>query len=340
MYAKLAVFVAFFLFLLSAPSRAQVSSTPCNSVGDGNNCFNSFSPGVTTGVYDFTGSSNGILTVQFDTVLTNFNLSVSLNSTIFPTDLHEFPAGTICVKYYPSEQCVQYDFFGNVGGPNGVPVKNKDYKGLITLTLSYNSDQTPNHPAFGHAPGDITTFTEDILTNYSSDPVTVIITRLKAASLPLDGDPTMGGKTPGLSSVVALDEPATEADSFCSLTLTPTNVASDQKPQVEVSFRLFSGATCSGTALRDKTASLSLSTTDTSGSISFPPLRNVEGNKFHWDNKNTLNEYDISLDGLAPDSGLRQYTVTIISSKFSPQLKHFCVDSDGNFVPSGSGGCS
>jgi len=338
-YTRISIFVAAFLVLSVVPGRAQ-EAPPCGDIGDGNTCFNSFSPGVTTGVYDFTGSFNGILTVQFDTVLTNFDLTVTLNPAIFPLDPHEFPAGTVCIKYYPSDRCIQYDFSGDAtsGGPHGVPVKSKDYKGLITLTLSYDSIQTVNKPAFGHAPGDITTFTEDILTNYSSDPVTVVITRLKAASLPVDGDPTMGGKTPGLSSVVALNEPATETDNFCNLALTATNVASDQKPQVEVAFQLFASG-CAGTAIRDKTATLSLSTKDGNGNIVFPALRNVEGNKFHWDNKTGQNEYDISLDGLAPDSGLQQYTVTIVSTKFPQQSKHFCVDADGVFVQSGTGGC-
>jgi hypothetical protein len=322
-YTRISILVAGFLVLSVAPGKAQ--APPCGDIGDGNACFNSFSPGVTTGVYDFTGGFNGILTVQFDTVLTNFDLTVTLNPSIFPLDPHEFPAGTACIKYYPSDQCTQYDFSGDAasGGPHGVPVKNKDYKGLITLTLSYDSIQTVNKPAFGHAPGDITTFTEDIL---------------KAASLPIDGDPTMGGKTPGLSSVVALNEPATETDNFCNLALTATNVASDQKPQVEVAFQLFASG-CAGTAIRDKTATLSLSTKDSSGNIVFPALRNVEGNKFHWDNKTGQNEYDISLDGLAPDSGLQQYTVTIVSTKFPQQFKHFCVDADGGFVQSGMGGC-
>jgi len=334
-HVRVLIFFAIAFAFLAAPGGAQ---TPCSSVGDGNNCFNSFSPEVTTGVYDFSGGFNGRLVVQFDTVLTSFDLTVTLSHTIFPLDPREFPAGTVCVTYSVSSQCVQYDFTGTAGGPNGVPIKNKDYKGLITLTLSYDSAQAINRPAFGHAPGDVTTFTEDILTSYSADPVPVIVTRLKAASLPLDGDPTMGGRTPGLSSVVALDEPATESDSFCNLTLTATNVSSDQKPQVEVTFKLFASG-CTGTPLRDKTATLSLSTTDGGGNIIFPPLRNVEGNKFHWANKTGQNEYDISLDGLAPASGLQPYAITIISTKFTQRLARFCVDSDGNYVASGTGGC-
>jgi hypothetical protein len=309
------------VFLLSAlaaaPGRAATGT--CSTDGTGDPCPIQFTPGpdgVDTGVYDFFG--NGHLVVKFETVLTTFTLSVSANSVNnpLPLDPKEFPSGTTCV-HYPGG-CIQYDFTGTASGPNFVPVKNKDYKGLITLTLSYFTDQPVQRPAFGHAPGEITTFTEDILTSYSEQPIS-------------EGDPTMGGKTAGLSSVVALNQLLTETDTVCNLTITPTNVPSDLKPQVEVSFRLYGGSTsCPGTGapLRDKTATLSLSTTDSDGSIVFPPVSNVEGNKFHWDNKNGLNEYDISLDGLAPATGLQHYAVTIFSSKFSPRIALFCVDPD------------
>lgn len=333
---KLLGFLVIALLFLAAPGFAGT----CGPT-DSTTCMVSVSPDDTTAVFDFTQGFNGRLVVQFDTVLTNFNLTVTLAfPTTPPLDPREFPTGTVCVTYSVSNHCVQYDFSGTAlsGGPNGVPVKNKDYKGLITLTLSYDSAQAINRPAFGHAPGDITTFTEDILTSYSADTVIEIITQLKALGLPLDGDPTMGGRTPGLSSVIALDEPSTENDSFCNLTLTSTNVSSDQKPQVEVTFKLFASG-CSGTPLRDKTATLSLSTHDSGGNVIFPPLRNVEGNKFHWASKTGQNEYDISLDGLAPASGLQAYAITIISSKFTQQLARFCVDSDGNYVVSGATGC-
>jgi hypothetical protein len=249
-------------------------------------------------------------------VLTTFTLDVTVSHPMnpLPLDTKEFPANTMCVQY-PSNApnfCDQYDFTGSSTGPNGVPVKNKDYKGLITLTLTYNTSPTfiIHNPAFGHAPGDIITFTEDILTIYSEPFIT---------------DPTMGGKIPGLSSVVALDEPLTESDSGC-LTLTPTNNPSEQKPQVEVALKVASGLNnlpCTGTGIRDKTARLSVALTDpsTGDFISFPPLKNVEGNKFHWDSKNGLNEYDISTEGL-PDG---RYTVTVFSSKFSPQSASFCL---------------
>jgi len=299
-----------YMFALFALAIISLYGTQCWAQceeDEGGNCTNTFSPTVTTGTYEFFG--DGRLVVHFETVLTSFSLNVKINHTIDPFDPNEFPAGTVCVKYR-SGQCVQYDFSGFSGGPNGVPVKNQDYKGLITLTLSYvnSSSQTIRNPAFGHAPGDITTFTEDILTNYSTDPIFV--------------DPTMGGKTPGLSSVAALDKPLTDNgnDTFCSLTLTPTNNPSGQKSQVEVALKIVSGSDCSAKGLRDKTASLSVSTSDGTN-VSFPALKNVEGNKFHWDSKAGLNEYDISTEDLADG----RYTVTVFSSKISPQSTDFCL---------------
>jgi hypothetical protein len=292
-------------------------------VTDGTSCTNTVSPTDTTAIFDFQQAGNGILIVQFDTVLTTFDLTVTLNNTIRPLDPNEFPAGTVCVPYTGpggnGGQCVQYDFSGNASGPNHVPVKNVDYKGLITLSLSYDSDQPIHIPAFGHAPGDNATaiYTENILTSYSLLGPPVI-------------DPTMGGKVPNLSSVAAFDEPLVGTSTFCSLTLTPTNNPSEQKAQIEVSLKLVSGANCSVAGLRDKTASLSVSTVDSNSHIVFPALKNAEGNKFHWDNKNGLNEYDISLDGLAPSGPALLYTVTVFSSKIPPQSQTFCVDSDSN----------
>src|SRR5262249_59668935 len=109
-------------------------------------------------------------------------------------DQKDLPAGPVCVPYRgPGEsggQCVQHDFSGTASGPNNVPVKNVDYKGLITLSLSYDSDQPIHIPAFGHAPGDNATaiYTENILTSYSLLGPPVI-------------DPTMRGKVPNLSTL-------------------------------------------------------------------------------------------------------------------------------------------
>ena len=309
------------------------AQTPCGV--EEVNCH-TFTSSSTTFTYNFSDGSH--LTVQFVTVLTMFDLRVGESHPTDSTaicegpcpnpivlDPKEFPSGTVCVRYPTNPQgvCDQYDFTGNAGGPNGVPVRNIDYKGLITLTLSYFTSPTftVHNPAFGHAPGDNATavYTEDILTSYFQAPPPVITLLTSAESSA--SDPTMGGTLPGLSSVAALDEPLTESDTVCSLTVSPTNVASGQKPEVEITFKLFSSSSCSGTALRDKTARLSVSTTDTSGNVTFPALKNVEANKFHWDSKNGLNEYDISTEGLADG----RYNVTVFSSKFSPQSTNFCL---------------
>jgi hypothetical protein len=277
--------------------------------------FSSGGSGVNIGVYDFTGTGDGKLVVSFDTVLDMFNLTVTVNHTIDPTDTTVFPQGTVCVVYATNgSQCDQYDFTGNTSNPvHGLPIKNVDYQHLITLTLSYLTFQTARTPAFGHAPGDITTFTEDILTSYSSDPppptnIGLTLTPVDSS----DGDPTMGGKTPGLSSVVALDEPV-GSGSICNITLNPSGgtYSAALVHDIEVTFQLFSNSDCTGTSLRDRTARISVSTTDTNGNTIFPPLVDKEeANKFHWDNTAGVNEYDLSTLGLPPGT----YTLTIFSS--------------------------
>ncbi len=289
-------------------------TSPSASVA-GPSCTNTFSPTGTTGTYDFSGTGDGVLIVQFNTILTTFMLTVTVDHTIDQIDFTEFPADTVCVPYSANGgKCDEYDFSGNPAvttGPNGVPVKNTDYKGLIMLTLSYFYNGPVRNPAFGHAPGDNATamYSEDILTNYSTSTICG----------QFGCDPTMDGSTPGLSAVAAFDEPFTENDTFCTLTVAPTNNSSGQKPQEEVTLKIASGA-CSGTGIRDKTAHLSVSTLDSNGNVIFPALKNVEANKFHWDNKDGLNEFDISTEGLV--SG-QTYTVTVFSSKISPHSTTF-----------------
>jgi hypothetical protein len=312
MAKRILVLLVLSLALFITPSWAATCIT------DGGNCSNTVSPTDTIAVFDFSSGGNGVLTVQFDTVLTTFTLTVNLNNTIDPLDPTEFPTGTVCVAYSTNgTKCVEYDFSGTgtVGnGPNGVPVKNVDYKGLITLTLTYSTSQTIHTPAFGHAPGDNSTavYTENILTSYY-DP---------NANCFSCEDPTMGGKVPGLSAVAAFDEPTINPSTLCSLTLNATAVGNNgEKPQEEVTFKMASS--CSGTGLRDKTATISVTLIDsnTFNFISFAALRNVEGNKFHWDNKNALNEYDVSLDGLSSGT----YAVTVSSTRFSPGFATFVV---------------
>jgi hypothetical protein len=296
-----------FLVLAFALFGIQCRAATCTGVGNIEvpaSCTNTFSPTDTTGTYEF--FHDGRLIVQFDAVLTTFTLTVTVDHTIDQLSPNEFPPGTVCVTYaLNGGLCDEYDFSGNKSGPNGVPVKNIDYKRLITLTLRYQTFQTINLPAFAHAPGDNATAVYDVnfLTGYSTFP-------------PSPGDPTMIGKLPGLSAVAAFDEPLTENDSFCFVSPMegqPFHIGQE----IEVTFRLTNGLDChTGTPIRDKTASLSLSTMDTSGNTVFPPLRNKEeGNKFHWDHKNGVNEFDLSTEGLAPGT----YTITVFGSKFSPQ---------------------
>ncbi len=279
-------------------------------------CSNTFSPGTTTGTYDFSGTGDGVLIVQFNTVLTTFALTVTVDHNIDPFDPNEFPPGTTaCVPYSTNGgRCDEYDFSGNPAvttGPNGVPVKNTDYKGLIMLTLSYFYNGPVHTPAFGHAPGDNATamYSEDILTNYSTSTICGAFGC---------GDPTMDGTLPGLSAVTALDKQFVEnGDSFCSLSLQTTPFHVGQL--IEVDLRL-TNSTCS-TGIRDKTARFSLSTVDPiTGNVVFPPLQDKEeANKFHWDNKNGLNEFDLSTVGLAPG----HYTINVFSGKISPQTISF-----------------
>lgn len=311
------IFGLFVLVFALFGTQSQAATSTCVATSDLDvppppscpNTFTSGNGGVTTGVYDFTATGDGKLIVSFDTVLDMFTLTVTVNHTIDPLDPNEFPSGTVCVQYSGNgSKCDQYDFTGSANGPNGVPVRNTDYKGLITLTLSYLTDQTVHTPAFGHAPGDISTFTEDILTSYFSE----------------ISDPTMGGKTPGLSSVVALDEPLTvsPSDNICNLSTGGFTFSASTTKEIEVTFQLFSGACNTGTPLRDKTARFSLSYFDPiSGNLVFPPLVDKEeGNKFHWDNTDGLNEFDFGTAGLP--TGVT-YTVTVISSKASPQSTTF-----------------
>ena len=200
MRIRFLAFLAMALALFVAPSWAQ----SCG--GEETNCFTFDSTHTTFTYSNFGGGDTSSLTFSFETVLVAFDLRVGVSHPLdsncgiecTPTialDPNEFPPGTVCVPY-PSNGtgvCDQYDFTGNASGPHGVPVKNKNYKGLITLTLSYDSPGTAHNPAFGHAPGDITTIFRGHLDELFRSSIS--------------SDPTMGGKTPGLSSVVAFDKP-------------------------------------------------------------------------------------------------------------------------------------
>jgi hypothetical protein len=309
MFALLALAISLF------GTQCWAQETGCvTNEGGGITC--TFSPAATTHTFDF--SSDGKLVVSFVTVLTTFTLTATVNHTIDAFDPNEFPVGTVAVTYCNGNQD-QYDFTGSAGGPNGVPVKGTDYQGLINILLIYSTCSGENYtPAFAHAPGDITTFTEDILTFYSSAPFCTEEPPFSNSC----GDPTMGGDTPGLSSLVAAAEPLIETDTFCFVSPTEGETFSAAQVKViEVAFQLSAGAggSCpiTGQPIRDKTAHFSIAMTDSFGNfLSRPVLRDKEeGNKFHWDNKNGLNEFDLSTVGLAPG----HYTITLRSTKFPVQ---------------------
>lgn len=265
-----------------------------------------FSPGITEGIYDFTGTGDGRLVVDFVTVRPpGFTLTVTVNHTIDFLAEGVFPPTTVCVTYVTNgSQCDEYDFSGNAGGPNGVPVKGFNYRGLITATLEYFTAQTAQTPAFLHAPGDNpgAVYTENILTSYSAFP-------------PCGGlcDPTMKGTLPNLSTLAAFDEHL-PSDAFCLVS--PQPPATFQVGQeIEVAFRLTppttSCTTNTGNSIRDKDAQLSV--VDSQGN--FQTIRDrEEGNKFHFDSDDGVNERDLNTKGLLPGT----YTVTLFSDEFSP----------------------
>jgi len=322
------MFKRIFAFLVLAFSLFGTQCWAQSCGVEESNCH-TFTPSSSPETFTYHFIDGSQLTVRFAIVLTQFDLRVAVShpSNPLPLDPKEFPANTVCVQYpfNPINTCSQYDFTGNKNGPNGVPQRNIDYRQMIELTLSYFTDQSVDTPAFGHAPGDITTFTEDILTSYFE---------------PVPSDPTMGGTLPGLSSAVALNEPLTESDTYCWVSPQMEGQTYTVGQEIEVSFRLFPSGLCPGnpgTPIRDKTARFSLSMTDSSGNfMSSPPrLNKEEGNKFHWDNKNGVNEFDLSTEGLQPGT----YTITVFSSKFSPQSRDITLTPSIGMVclPLGSG---
>jgi hypothetical protein len=184
-----------------------------------------------------------------------------------------------------------------------VPVKNLDYGPPIDLQLSYNSGDQRHNPAFGHAPGDTTTFSEDILVGYV---------------VPFDD--TMDGSTPSLSSVIALNQPLTANDTFCWVSPPPTTFSTfPVGTEFEVEFHLFASGGCpnTGKSLRDKNAQLSIYDEDTGEFVSLP--NGEGGTKFHFNENEKVNERDVDTQGLLPG----RYLITIFSDKFSPQTREF-----------------
>jgi hypothetical protein len=312
MAKRILTLLVFSLALFITPSWA----TTCVAAVEQITCTNTLSSTDTTATFDFSASGDGVIVFQFETVLRPFELDVTANdiATITNLDTTEFPTGTVCITY-SNGHCVHYDVTGAGGG--AVPVRGVDFKGLITLTLNYNSSQPIHIPAFGHAPGDVpgANFSEDILTSYV-DP---------NAPCPSCIDPAMGGRTPGISSFAALDKPfapSVQPGNVCSLTAVPQNSTNGQNPLIEVSFKLVASNCSTDPPIRDKTATLSVASFDSNGHLVFASLvNNGDSNKFHFDNTAGLNVQDINTNGLKPNF----YYVTVISSKFSPVRTSFTV---------------
>jgi hypothetical protein len=319
-------FIALFALAISLfGTQCWAASSANCSPGDGFIACQ-FTPGATgfsSATFDF--GVDGVLNVQFEKVLTAFELDVTANevASITNLDSNEFPAGTVCIPYSGNGgKCVHYDFSGNVigGGPDNTPVRGINYTGLIALTLNYNSFYSVHIPAFGHAPGANATaiFSEDILTFYV-DPDALPCTNC--------GDPGMGGKTPGISPFAALDKPfanSAQGDVVCfpGVSAVPQNSTSGHNPIVEVSFKLVASNCNTDPPLRDKTATLSVGTKDLNNNV--VPTTLVNGgaaNKFHFDNKNGVNVQDINTNGLPSGT----YYVTVISSLFSPVTTTFTI---------------
>jgi hypothetical protein len=300
--------LALAISLRGTQSRAQETGCFFNEEGGGLTCM--FSPGTTTHTYDF--GTNGRLRVAFaGGVLRTFDLTVTVVTLTDAQlaarlDPNVFPEGTTCFHYGSPTGCKEYAFTGNAGGPNGVPVKNVDYRAPIKLELTYFSSDPPNDPAFGHAPGESTTFSEDILTEYIK---------------PLLTDDTMDGSTPSLSSVIALNKPLQQNDTFCWVSPTDGQIFR-VGAEVEVAFKLFPSGPCvnnTGKAIRDSFARLSLARVDALGQVvAVVTVRSDDGGKhFQFDNEDRVNEREIDTEGLTPGS----YVITVRSNKFPPQSR-------------------
>jgi hypothetical protein len=301
MFALLALTISLF--------GTQCWASTCSGGGEGGvACTNTFIPTDTTGTYNF--GSDGQLIVHFDKVLSpGFSLTVTVvhpSDALLQSELdpNVFP-NTTCFHYLSSGSCTQYNFTCTAGCQNIVPQKNRNYTGLITLTLTYSSGDVAQDPAFGHAPGESTTFSEDILTGYFQ---------------PTPEDPVMIGKTPGLSSVIALNKKLEETDCFVWVSPTKDGQIFTVGQEIEVEFQLFNG-TCPGTGdpIRDKDARLSFFTFDSiTGQPVFVPVGKDEGGKhFHFDHDEGVNEREVDTEGLQPGT----YYITVFSTEFSPQTR-------------------
>jgi hypothetical protein len=307
-----ALFALVFGFFVTQNRAATCSPIDSETLS----CTNAFSPGNTHGVYDFRSTGDGELVVDFVRVLgTGFTLTVTVDHHIDNLAPGVFPEGTAIVQY-TNGNFDEYDFSGNAGGPNHVPVKGVNYTGVITLTLSYLTSQTVHNPAFLHAPGDNASavYRENIITSYSAYPPCPP-TEAEVNCNNSSGDPTMKGKTPGLSTVAAFDEPGANG---CFTWISPTDGQTFQAGQeIEVEFQLFDRTTtCGSDPIRDKDARLSLSRVD-DGQLTVVPIGKDEGRHFHFDNEQGVNELEVDTEGLQPGV----YIITVVSDEFTEQTR-------------------
>lgn len=275
-----------------------------------------FSPGDNSFVYDFSTFDGSTLRVNFvGGVISTFTLTVRdrafsdeelagrLDPNVFP------PETTSCFHYFdsPTPLCHEYRFTGSAGGPNGVPLIGVDFnRPGIVLTLTYFTPDTAFDPAFGHAPGESTTFSEDILRDYFTVP---------SEDDTMDSDPI-----PGLSSVIALNKQLKETDTYCWVSPQDGQTFRSEDDEIEVAFRLFASGSCSGTPLRDGDARLSLwKLVNVNGDVESQHVRFVH---FRFEPGEGVNEAEIETEGLTPGT----YFITVRSDKFSPQTRQICIE--------------
>ena len=134
----------------------------------------------------------------------------------------------------------------------------------------------------------------------------------------------MDGSTPSLSSVIALNKPLEENDTFCWVSPSEgqTFKVGDE---VQVEFQLFAGGSCPNTRtpIRDHFAHMSL----VNDQPAFQTVRSDEGGKhFQFDNHEKVNEREFSTAGLSAASTFcTNYFITVRSTKFSPKLRRICL---------------
>lgn len=300
------------------PAGSAVAMSPSPQEGGGcgveePHCIShQFSPGNDSFVYDFSGFPSSKLLVDFvGGVRTTFTLTVrdrtlsdeELSSRLDP---REFPATTTCFHYFDA-QCHEYDFSGNAGGPNGVPVIRVDYnRPGVQLTLTYDTPDQAFDPAFGHAPGDSTIFSEDILRDYFRQP---------SEDDTMDSDPV-----PGLSSVIALNKPLEENDTYCWVSPQDGQTFRSEDEDIRVAFQLFPNGPCTGNParpLRDRDARVSLVKL-VNGEFVFQRVRTEH---FRFKRSEGVNETEIEAEELTPGT----YFITVRSDEFSPQTRQIVI---------------